>query len=284
MAIALKLPPGRRVMITRHLGRFSLALFALLLISRVGWGSPSHEQALLQASGVPAGRVASYLVRVDRLAVEFVADDRTADTDQRVQALHAFLHRRVLRGSYLASASDVGVALEGGPFNCVAGTILLGMLCERCGLEATSMSTRGHVWCRIQGKRGAIDIETTSRDWFVFVARYRGVPTLQVSEAMAAHRRRVLAGRALGVRELLVVLHFNRGVTRIRENRLPEAALANLQAVSLDAECQPAWENLTAVRRNLPAFRGDSLGLDSRLIYWAIDEAANERQPKLAGR
>ncbi len=271
-------------MMTKLLGRFPLALLAVLLISGIARGSASHERALLRASGVPAEHVVSCLARIDRLAAEFETVDNSTDADRRIRVLHAFLHRRVLRGSYLASASDVGVALDGGPFNCVAGTILLGMLCERCGLAATPMSTRGHVWCRIQGNAGTIDVETTSRDWFVFVDRYRGVPTSQVSAAMAAHRSRVVAGRALGDRELLAVLHFNRGVTRIRESRLPEAALANLQAISLDPECQPAWENLSAVRRNLPSRAGDSLGFHSRLIYWAIDMAASKRQPKLAGR
>jgi hypothetical protein len=272
-------------MMTRLLARFPLALFALLLLSRAALGAASHEQALLRASGVPAERVAGYLAQVDRLAAEFESfDHRAADADGRAQSLHAFMHRRVLRGSYLASASDVGFALDGGAFNCVACTILLSMLCERSGLEATPMSTRGHVWCRIHGNTGPIDVETTSRDWFVIVARYRGVPTSQVSPAMAAHRRRVHTGRELDQSELLAVLHFNRGVTRIRENRLPEAALANLQAVSLDPDCQPAWENLAAVRRSLPATPGGSLGLDSRLIFWAIDQAAHERQPALVGR
>ena len=272
-------------MMTRFLGRFPLALFAVLLISPAAWASPTQDRALLRASGVPAERVTGYLAQIDRLAAEFETfDEAPDDADRRVQALHAYLHRRVLRGSYLASASDVGVALDGGSFNCVAGTILLCMLCERCGLEATPMSTRGHVWCRIQGPRGPIDVETTSRDWFLFVARYRGVPTSQVSDAMAAHRRRVLAGRALGQAELLAVLHFNRGVTNIRQNRLPAAALANLQAVSLDPQCQPAWENLAAVRRNLPVAHDDSLGLHSRLIFWAIDASASGRQPALAGR
>jgi hypothetical protein len=268
-----------------------LALVAALLTLALGGQAFGDERQLLEASGVPAARVSYYLGRVDALAEAFEQSrgggDREHEAD-RVAALHAFLHTKVLRGRYLASASDVGVAIDGGPFNCVSATLLWRMVADRCGISAMAMSTRGHVWCRVRlnnaGPKGAglthLDIESTSRDWFKIAAKYQGVPSEQVSQAMQAHRRRVAVGRALSERQILAVLHFNRGVTLIRENRLAPAAWANLQAVSLDSSCEPARENLAAVAKELGFPRDSFLSLESRLIWRAIRAEVERESPR----
>jgi hypothetical protein len=263
------------------------ALLAILLGSRPAVGD---ERRLLEASGVATECVPRYLAQVDALAAEFQAKSAEASSNEldRVRALHAFLHRRVLLGKYQASASDVGVALDGGAFNCVSATLLWRMLAERCGIDATAMSTRGHVWCRVNVRQAnetregisqtAIEIEATCRDWFAIVARYRGVPNERVSPAMQEHRRRVAAGRVLDERRMLAVLHFNRGVSQIRGNHLPAAAWANLQALAFDSDCEPARENLAAVAKELAFSNRHSISLESRLILWAI-RAAVDREP-----
>jgi len=160
--------------------------------------------------------------------------------------VHAFLHKHVLRGTYEASASNIGVALDGGPFNCAAASALFLVLATDCGIDAQPMSVRGHVWCRVTDGRNTFDVETTCRDWFAIFDRYATVPDDRVSAAMAAHRRRSATGRVLSTRQLLAIFHFNRGVTLLRHSRFPDAALANLRALVLDPRCRPAYENLLA--------------------------------------
>ena len=159
----------------------SVLLATLLLALSPGnaCGSRHDERLLLEASGVPKAHVEERLAAIDRLAHEFCRQQANEGADrQRIQSLHAFLHRHVLVGIYRASASNVGVALDGGPFNCVAATLLLRMLCDRCDIRAAAMSTRGHVWCRVFVEADApLDIESTCEDWFAIRAKYHGVPT-----------------------------------------------------------------------------------------------------------
>jgi hypothetical protein len=264
---------------------------AILLAFAVCWPAPAaaathRERQLLEASGVPPAQVARYAATLDRLASEFQRAEfqrsHSATAAVRAKNLHAFLHRRVLRGSYLASASDIGITLDGGPFNCVAATVLFCLIGQRCGLESVAMSTPGHVWCRVYGETSTVDIETTCPDWFELAAKYRNVPTSSVSPAMARHRQRLPLGRPLDDRKLLAVLHFNRGVTLIRENRLGPAAWANLQALALDPDCVPARENLAAIEKELSRSPANSLDLRSSLIYWALARATGELHPALA--
>ncbi len=268
---------------TKPLVHLAVVLFAAAFWPCAAFGTSLAEHALLEASGVPADRVNHCRAAIDQLAAEFKSlHSFSRSQSPCARELHEFLHQRVLRGNYLASASNVGEAILGGPFNCVAATIVLCMLCDRCGLPATAMATRGHVWCRVEDPSGTpIDVETTCRNWFKIAAKYRDVPTTQVSAAMAAHRQRVQDGRALSDRQLLAVLHFNRGVTRIYQNRLAEAAWSNLQAISFDPACRPAWENLAAVRKQLATDDMASAGTHSRLIYWAIDQAASKSRTSM---
>src|SRR5690606_35748384 len=172
-------------------------------------------------------------------------------------------------------ARALGVAMDGGPFNCVSAPILYPLLAARCRVSAMAMSVPGHVWCRVEGVPD-IDIESTSRDWFAIRAKYRGIPTRQVSAAMAGHRRRTIVGRPLDDEKLLAVLHYNRGVSLIHQGRLAAAAWQNLQAVALDPECQPARENLAAVIAQIPR-KNTVSNLPDSLIFWALENGARNR-------
>ena len=220
--------------------RAACITLGLVLSVGVASAAPSpSEVRVFVASGVPASKVAPYLAQLDRLAEELEYRLPATGAEARAQAIHAFLHERILRGRYEPSASDLGVAMNGGPFNCVSATVLFRLLAERCGVSATAIAVPGHVWCRVEGVT-AIDIESTSRDWFTVRAKYRGIPTSQVSAAMAKHRHRLIVGRPLDEQQLLAVLHYNRGVSLIHQGRLSAAAWQNLQAVALDPACQPA--------------------------------------------
>jgi tetratricopeptide (TPR) repeat protein len=231
--------------------RFELlaALWLALLASGIDDArAATSDRALLAASGVRADALDHYARRLDELAQTLRGlDDQAGDARARARAIHAFLHRHVLRGHYDPSASGLGVALDGGPFNCAAASALFSVLAARCGLEVQVLSVPGHVWCRVIETSltpGAFAVETTCPDWFAIDERYAGVPTPRVSAAMATHRRRATSGRVLAREQLLAIFHFNRGVTHLRAGQFPAAVLANLRALALDPACQPAYENL----------------------------------------
>jgi hypothetical protein len=250
-----------------------LATSLAVHVSLAGAASQQSETRVFVASGVPAGAVSRYLARLDLLAAELRGSLPASGDQERAQAIHAFLHERILGGRYEPSASNLGSALDGGPFNCVSATALYTMLAARCGVDAWAMSVPGHVWCRVSGTP-AIDIESTSRNWFAIQAKYQGIPTSRVSAAMAKHRRRTIVGRQLSEALLLAVLHYNRGVALIEKGLLPAAAWQNLQAVALDPACRPARENLAAVTREIPR-EIQASDLVSALICWSLQRAAS---------
>jgi len=238
-----------------------LAAIAVCLSSSSGVfaRAASAQRAMLAASGVRTEQIDRYDARLAELvrAIREI-DDPAADARTRARAIHEFLHRRVLAGKYEPSASDLGVVLDGGPFNCAATSALFSTLAAACGLEVEVLSVPGHVWCRVyefgvgarspaspvSGLPPACDVETTCADWFAIVEKYAGVPTEKVSAAMAAHRRRATEGRSLAHAQLLAIFHFNRGVTYLRQQQFAAAALANFRALALDPACVPAYENL----------------------------------------
>ncbi len=261
---------------------FTAALLIACTATRASSASEAFSQAttraLLVASGVSQDRVAHYMERLDQLGREcHSACAKEGDPRKAAQTVHGFLHRRVLRGDYLASASNLGAALDGGPFNCAAASALYYLLARRYGLEVQPMSVKGHVWCRVSAGAEQLHVETTCRDWFQIAARYAGVPDGKVSPAMAQHRRRIATARALGERELRAVFHFNRGVTCLREGRFPGAVVANLRALVLDPGCRVAYENLVAALKHVA--RDDqaagTVGA-SRLLLWTVKLAAGD--------
>lgn len=210
------------------------------------------QSALLEASGVRPDRLDHYAEVLDQLARTFrERHDPGGDARDRARAVHAFLHKRVLRGTYRASASDIGVALDGGPFNCAAASALFLTMASHSGLDTQLVSVRGHVWCRVSDAAESFAVETTCRDWFEIADRYAGVPTQKVSAAMAAHRHRSTTGRVLSERQFLAIFHYNQGVTLLREQKFQAAALANLRALALDPNCRPAQQNLAAAKSGL---------------------------------
>jgi len=213
--------------------------------------SHTHVRTLLEASGVAPDRIDHYTQRLAQLGRTVREKCNGTDARQQARAIHAFLHQRVLRGKYQPSASHIGAALDGGPFNCAAASGLFLMLAAECGLEADAVSVRGHVWVRVNNAGDSFDVESTCDNWFDIADRYAGVATSDVSPAMAEHRRRVATGRVLSQSEFLAIFHYNRGVTFLRQHQFAAAAEANRRALALDPNCQPAAENLAAANSKL---------------------------------
>lgn len=245
----------------RAVGRVLALLLGMALVvaaERAARGShlvepPSDARTLLAASGVAPDRLDYYIAVLDALGQSLRAElSGTSDARGRARAVHAMLHNRVLLGHYKPSASDIGAALDGGPFNCAAATGLFVTLARACGLDAHPVSVRGHVWCRVSDGHDSFDVETTCRTWFDIADRYAGMPTADVSDAMAEHRRRVAAGRVLSDAQFMAIFHYNQGVTLLRQQRFTAAAAANRRALALDPDCLPAQENLAAAESASP--------------------------------
>lgn len=254
----------------------ALLLTAVLLPTGGAWAADKRPaqpivRNLLAASGVAPDQLDHYADVLDRLARTIHHAHRAGgDARSRARAVHAFLHQHALRGTYEPGASDLGVALDGGPFNCAAASALFLVLATECGVDAHTVAVRGHVWCRVGQGGKTFDVETTCRNWFEIADRYAGLSTENVSAAMAAHRRRAGRGQVLSERQFLAIFHFNRGVTLLRQSRFDAAALANLRALILDPLCRPAYENLLAAVNNYAASAANDGHVRSGLVLLTV--------------
>jgi hypothetical protein len=168
---------------------------------------------------------------------------------QQAQAIHKFIHARILRGRYETGGSNLAAALAGGPFNCATASVLFLAIAADFDLDAHAVAVPGHVWCRVVTAGSSFDVETTCRNWFEFAAGER-VEDDPASPFMAEHARRSASARELDEHALIAVFHYNRGVRLLREERFPEATFANLRALTLDPRCTSAHDNLLATINN----------------------------------
>jgi hypothetical protein len=171
------------------------------------------------------------------------------DPVAKARAIHAYIHAEILKGTYQPTASDVFVTLHGGDYNCASVTALFLTFARAMDLDARAASVIGHVWCRVHHGGASFDIETTCRDWFdLAAARAHFTPAehARQSQAWQDHRRRVAQARELDQAAFVAVFHYNRGVDLLRQGDRPAAATANLQALELDWQCEPAYGNLWA--------------------------------------
>lgn len=171
------------------------------------------------------------------------------DSFEQARAIHRYIHDEILKGKYQPSASDVAVVLTGGDYNCASVSALFLSFAEAFGLDACAASVTGHVWCRVRADRGSFDVETTCRDWFVLAAaraNFTPAEHARQSQAWQDHRRRAAHARELDQPAFVAVFHYNRGVHFLRQGDFSAAAAANLQALALDWQCEPAYGNLWA--------------------------------------
>ena len=176
------------------------------------------------------------------------------DVRARAEAVHRFMHAAILRGKYEAAASDPAIALDGGPYNCASATALLLALLREFEVDAAPISVVGHVWCRVQTQHGPMAIETTCQDWFSLASRRANLSPRERANQPTAwreHDRRVANGRALDDSAFAAIFHYNQGVRLLRQGRFIASIGANLHALLLDRQCEPAYGNLVAAVRGL---------------------------------
>jgi tetratricopeptide (TPR) repeat protein len=206
---------------------------------------------VLGAGGTPEGQRQRYIDQFRRLVDALRASGEVhGDQRQTAQAIHAFMHRRILRGAYETSGSDLVATLDGGAFNCATASAVFLALAAEFDLDARAVSAPGHVWCRVATAAGPLEVETTCADWFDILARNASLASGRVSKTVADQQRRAASARVLDERAFLAVFHYNRGVELLRQERFDAAARANLTALTLDPQCQEAHDNLLATINN----------------------------------
>jgi hypothetical protein len=179
----------------------------------------------------------------------------TGDPIAKARAIHSYIHDQILKGKYQPSASDVAMVLAGGDYNCASISALFLTFAEAFDVDACAASVVGHVWCRVRTDDGAFDIETTCRDWFALAAAradFTPAEHARQSQAWQDHRRRVAQARELDQSAFVAVFHYNRGVQLLRQGEFAAAAAANLHALELDWQCEPAYGNLWAALGGQP--------------------------------
>ena len=217
---------------------------------------------MLAATGRDANEIVQceqqFAAHVERLRA---SGSVAGNARQRAAAVHRFLHSALLRGTFDPAASDPGVAMSGGPYNCASATAISLALLQEFDVDACAVSVVGHVWCRIKAPQGAFDVETTCRDWYLLAEQRAPHPqaAARQSPQWREHLRRAAAGRTLDESAFLAIFHYNQGVRMLREGQFPAAATANLAALWLDWRCRPAYENLAAALGGWSAVCG-SLG------------------------
>jgi len=201
-------------------------------------------EAALIASGQsdPAERTRWLRVRAARYAqIDFAGIGRLPPV-HRAPAVLAGLHREILAGKFLPSATLLQTTLVSGDFNCVTATVLYYDLCMQAGVPVEILAQSGHVNCRLLSG-GHEEVETTRRDWFAKLAA-------EQFESVVVAKPRVEDRRAISPVQLLGRIYYNRALAALEQRDF--AAAVNLLQVSimLDEQDRDARENLLAGLNN----------------------------------
>jgi len=160
----------------------------------------------------------------------------------RLRAIHAALHARILTGKYQTTASDLRLALGEGDFNCLSALAIYFDLCQSAGLDVEIWMTRGHVYLCASQDGETVMIEPGSPHW-----NARQLP----SSARA---------RQLSPAALLAKFYYNRGIGLLEDHQFAAGLDLLKTSLALDPEDGDARANLVA-------------GLNN----WAVDHCRAQR-------
>jgi len=151
---------------------------------------------------------------------------------ERLQAIHAALHGRILTGDYQIEASDLRLALSRGDFNCLSSLAIYFDLCQAAGQATEIWLARGHVYLVSANEHGAAAVIEPGAIW------------------AGQQSSRQLRARHITPVELLGKFYYNRGVQALK-NREFAAGLDLLQSsLKLDPADSDARANLVAGLNN----------------------------------
>ena len=209
----------------------------------------SPFDAALVAGGIQdAGALQRYHEKASAMAEELRRlDAPNHSPHERIEAVFEFMHRRILRGGYDLTYTDLRRVLDEGRYNCVSATVLLNYLAGEIGLECRGLEMPGHAMSRAALPEGTFDIENTCPRWFRLDERLRqaeearaaGVqngPKLQADrmEYEKACRGDRSKAREVSPIQLAAMIYYNLGVDLLNAKHFAEAAGANAKAVRLD--------------------------------------------------
>jgi tetratricopeptide (TPR) repeat protein len=172
---------------------------------------------------------------------------------QQVEAIFAFMHRRILRGGYELGCTDLRRVLDEGRFNCISASVLFNYLAGQFGLDCRGLEMPGHAMSRVVLSDGPLDVETTCPQWFsVYSTQPRPIVTRSVSEAASGFLASASGydPREVTPIQMAAMIYYNRGVDLLNEKRFAEAAAANAKALRLDPRNATARGNLLATVNN----------------------------------
>ena len=215
-----------------------------------------HEFSLLDAALIASGvKDASELQRYRELVAAWAAEIKrgggsSGSPRRRVEAMFAFIHRKILVGHYDINCTDLRTALEQGNFNCVSATTLFNCLGNALGLPCCALETPGHALSRVALPDGPLNIETTCPEWF-----HLKHDQLKQSQSPDKRIGRESADDEAALHEisqvqLTAMIYYNRGIDYLGEKRFAEAAAANAKALRLDPLNDSARGNLLATINN----------------------------------
>ncbi len=213
---------------------------------------------------------------------------RSGTPRQRVEAIFAFMHQRILSGGYDLAYTDLRRVLDEGRFNCISASVLFNYLAGQFGLDCRGLEMPGHAMSRVMLPDGPLDIETTCPQWFHVAGTLRVPPsnvvgTLRVPSNVAGTRRvpdphtecadyrradynegphtacaEYKQAREVTPIQMAAMIYYNRGVDLLAEKRFAEAAAANAKALRLDPGNATARGNLLATINNWSIELGNS--------------------------
>ncbi len=213
------------------------------------------RHSLIAAALVAGGSSDASLARDCEARLEALAEEFRASEDfdlpmvARAEAMHRFLHDRVLMGDYDGSVNSVGDMFHHGSFNCITASTLLIALAERLGVEAVACEAPAHVLVVVDPQGVAAVVEMTRRP-----------PAVQslAANAPADESRPRPPGRLIRATQLLATYYHNRGVERLAARDYAAAVALNQTALELDRDCGAAKQNLLAAWNNWALTLADS--------------------------
>jgi tetratricopeptide (TPR) repeat protein len=182
---------------------------------------------------------------------------------ERIEAVFEFMHRRILRGGYDLTYTDLRRVLDEGRYNCVSATVLLNYLASEIGLECRGLEMPGHAMSRAVLPGGTFDIENTCPRWFRLDERLRQAEETQAAGAQNGPRLQAdrmeyekacrgdrSKAREVSAIQLAAMIYYNLGVDLLNAKHFAEAASSNAKAVRLDPKNATARGNLLATINN----------------------------------
>jgi len=258
-------------------------------------------QAVLVAGGTSAREIAGYqqiLEKHTRTVKTF--GQESPDEFSALRRVFGYLHQNILTGGYQIDATNPGVTLKTGRYNCVSAAILFKFLAEAAGYPTRIQQLPTHAFCRVETTFASIPVECTAPRWLDEVFRMpqfrlatRGPALSTEDETEREDLRRLVStsraterdwqlydqGRTMSETQIVGTIYYNRGVDALFAHQFDRALYANIIALRLDPTNQSAKDNLLASLNNwaIALAEAGHFSQAAERLYWALRCAPNSQ-------